>query len=89
MACKVCINFAICRQCLNKFVSFLRDESEPEKIVDPEASKPVEWLDDEPSYIPDPHAEKPDDWDVDLDGEWEPPLIGNIGLPEGKQTLQV
>ena len=54
----------------------VRDENEPEKIVDPEDSKPEGWLEDEPSYIPDPQAVKPNDWDVDIDGEWEAPLIG-------------
>ena len=55
----------------------LRDENEPANIPDPEAVKPEGWLDDEPMYIPDPHGEKPEDWDLDLDGEWEAPLIEN------------
>lgn len=27
--------------------------------------------------IPDPSAIKPDDWDIEIDGEWEAPLITN------------
>lgn len=27
--------------------------------------------------VPDPAAKKPDDWDVEMDGEWESPLIPN------------
>lgn len=34
-----------------------------------------EW--DKPETILDPDAKKPDDWDVDMDGEWEPPMITN------------
>jgi len=41
-----------------------------------------EW--DKPETIPDPDATKPDDWDVDMDGEWEPPMITN---PEYKVRL--
>ena len=38
--------------------------------------KPDGWLDDEENLIPDPDADRPEDWDVDMDGEWEAPLIG-------------
>ena len=33
-------------------------------IVDENAVKPIDWLDDEPETIPDPEAEKPEEWDV-------------------------
>jgi calreticulin len=65
----------------------------PEKINDPDAEKPADWVDeamiddpedvkpegwdDIPPEIPDPDAERPEDWDEDEDGEWEPPLIDN------------
>lgn len=53
------------------------DESAPAQIPDPTASKPEGWLDNESDMVPDPNAEKPDDWDVDMDGDWEAPLIPN------------
>merc|ERR1712198_476438 len=53
------------------------DESAPKQILDEDAVKPSDWLDEEPDMIPDPEAEKPDDWDVDMDGDWEAPLIDN------------
>lgn len=53
------------------------DESAPAQIPDPTASKPDGWLEDEPDMVPDPNAEKPDDWDIEMDGEWEAPLIPN------------
>eukprot|EP00941_MAST-03F_sp_MAST-3F-sp1_P002724 g2724.t1 len=65
----------------------------PEKIKDPEAKKPDDWVEEEflpdpndtkpddyedvPEKIPDPEAEKPVDWDDEDDGEWEPPMIEN------------
>ncbi|KAJ7993159.1 hypothetical protein DPEC_G00269530 [Dallia pectoralis] len=45
------------------------------KIDDPTDTKPEDW--EKPENIPDPDAKKPDDWDVDMDGEWEPPMIPN------------
>ncbi|XP_055796578.1 calreticulin-like isoform X2 [Salvelinus fontinalis] len=45
------------------------------KIDDPTDTKPEGW--EKPENIPDPDAKKPDDWDVDMDGEWEPPVIPN------------
>lgn len=63
-----------------------------EKIKDPEAKKPEDWVDnakmddpedskpedwDKPEHIADPDATKPDDWDDEMDGEWEPPQIDN------------
>lgn len=53
-----------------------RDEDAPQKISDPDATKPEGWLDDGPEIIPDPDASLPEDWDVEEDGEWEPPMIG-------------
>lgn len=32
---------------------------------------------EKPENIPDPDAKIPEDWDVDMDGEWEPPMIPN------------
>ncbi|CAI2185563.1 3562_t:CDS:10 [Funneliformis geosporum] len=65
----------------------------PKDIIDPDAKKPEDWVDeakipdpddkkpddwkDVPPTIPDPEAEKPNDWDDDMDGEWEPPHIPN------------
>ena len=46
------------------------------KIDDPEDSKPEDW--DQPEHIADPDATKPEDWDDEMDGEWEPPMIGNF-----------
>ena len=45
------------------------------KIDDPEDSKPEDW--EQPEHTADPDATKPDDWDDEMDGEWEPPMIGN------------
>jgi len=65
----------------------------PKEILDPEAQKPADWVDekeivdvedkkpegwdDEPAEIVDPEATKPDDWDDELDGDWEAPMIAN------------
>jgi len=64
----------------------------PKTIKDPEAKKPVDWVDDaklddreeqkpedwdKPEHIPDPDATQPEDWDDEMDGEWEPPMIDN------------
>jgi calreticulin len=65
----------------------------PKEILDPEAKKPSDWVDekeivdpedvkpegwdDEPAEIVDPEASKPDDWDDELDGDWEAPMIAN------------
>merc|ERR1712113_882718 len=65
----------------------------PQKIKDPEQSKPEDWVDDEemddpedkkpddwddePATIADPDASKPDDWDDEEDGEWQAPQIDN------------
>jgi calreticulin len=65
----------------------------PQTIRDPEAKKPVDWVDDsmmddpedkkpedwddQPETIPDPEAKKPEDWDDEDDGEWESPTIPN------------
>jgi len=65
----------------------------PKEILDPEAKKPSEWVDDkeivdpedkkpegwddEPAEIVDPEASKPDDWDDEIDGDWEAPMIAN------------
>jgi len=61
-------------------------------ILDPEQSKPADWVDaemipdpedtkpedwDKPAHIPDAGASKPSDWDDDMDGEWEAPMIDN------------
>jgi len=53
------------------------DEDAPQQIIDETATKPDGWLDDEIDMIPDPEAEMPDDWDVEMDGDWEAPLIEN------------
>jgi len=63
------------------------------EIMDPDQSKPVDWVDeaempdpeevkpegydDIPSMIPDPEAKKPEDWDDEDDGEWEAPMVDN------------
>merc|ERR1711962_1212318 len=62
------------------------------EIVDPEQSKPADWVDsdtmpdpedtkpedwDRPAHIPDSEASKPADWDDDMDGEWEAPMVAN------------
>jgi calreticulin len=65
----------------------------PKEILDPNQSKPADWVDerqiadpeakkpegwdDIPKQIADKTAEKPADWDAELDGEWEAPLIDN------------
>jgi len=65
----------------------------PKEILDPEASKPADWVDekdmvdptdekpadwdDVPAEIVDPEASKPEDWDDELDGDWEAPMIAN------------
>jgi len=64
----------------------------PKKILDPEAKKPEDWVDDPmqddpedvkpedwdaPERIVDPDAEMPEDWDEEEDGEWEAPMINN------------
>jgi len=64
-----------------------------EKVLDPEQSKPADWVDTEKiadpaevkpegyddiaKEIPDPEAEKPEDWDDEDDGEWEAPTVDN------------
>lgn len=53
------------------------NEDEPPQIPDPNASKPEGWLDDVEEMVPDLNAEKPGDWDVDMDGDWEAPLVAN------------
>jgi calreticulin len=69
------------------------DFLEPEEILDPEAKKPEDWVDeamipdpaekmpdgwdDIPKEIADPEAKKPDDWDDEDDGEWEAPMLDN------------
>jgi calreticulin len=74
---------------LTKDFSFLP----PKEILDPQAKKPADWVDDEymddpedkkpadwdsvPESIADPNAKKPDDWDEELDGAWEAPMITN------------
>lgn len=63
------------------------------EILDPDQSKPSDWVDTETipdpesvkpegyddimPEIPDPDAKKPDDWDDEDDGEWEPPMVDN------------
>lgn len=65
----------------------------PKEILDPEAKKPADWVDekeiidpedkkpedwdDEPAEFVDPDAKKPEDWDDELDGDWEAPMIPN------------
>lgn len=65
----------------------------PQKIPDPDAKKPDDWVDeamiddpddvkpddwdDEPETIVDPDASQPDDWDEEEDGVWEAPVIPN------------
>lgn len=58
------------------FLTFLKN-SQPRKIPDPNAKKPVDWLENESELIPDSTAKKPENWDIEIDGEWEPPLINN------------
>nr|CDJ80208.1 Calreticulin calnexin domain containing protein [Haemonchus contortus] len=49
----------------------------PSEVVDENAVKPSDWLENEPELIPDPEASKPSDWDDEMDGDWEPPMIDN------------
>jgi len=65
----------------------------PKEILDPEAKKPADWVDekeivdpedtkpedwdDQPAEIVDPEATKPEDWDDETDGDWEAPTIAN------------
>lgn len=65
----------------------------PKVILDPDVSKPEDWVDEKeiddpeavkpegwddiPAEISDPDANKPDDWDEELDGEWEAPTKPN------------
>lgn len=69
--------------------SFLK----PKQIVDPNISKPADWVDEEqiedpndtkpegyddiPEKIPDSQAVQPEDWNEEDDGKWEPPLLLN------------
>ncbi|OWA53125.1 Calnexin [Hypsibius exemplaris] len=53
------------------------DEEAPQKIADPAAVKPDGWLEDEPEMVHDLAATQPEDWDVEMDGEWEAPLVEN------------
>jgi calnexin len=60
-------------------------------VVDNDATKPVDWLENEPETIPDPEAEKPEEWDVsrflpakaltdnqdEEDGDWIAPMVTN------------
>jgi calreticulin len=74
---------------LDEHFDFLGEE----KIQDPDASKPTDWVDkakivdpedkkpegydDITEEIADPDAVKPDDWDDEDDGVWEPPMMDN------------
>jgi calreticulin len=65
----------------------------PKQILDPDVSKPEDWVDEKeiddpeavkpegwddiPAEIPDSDAKRPDDWDEELDGEWEAPTKPN------------
>ena len=64
----------------------------PERIKDPAASKPGDWVDDRmllvgrekpewwddiPKRIPEPDAAKPLDWNDDSDGVWQAPMMDN------------
>lgn len=53
------------------------DETQPSMIQDPNAKMPSNWLLDEKLMIPDPTAKVPDSWDVELDGEYQVPVIPN------------
>uniref|UniRef100_A0A1I7STR1 Calnexin n=1 Tax=Bursaphelenchus xylophilus TaxID=6326 RepID=A0A1I7STR1_BURXY len=53
------------------------DEAAPKEIVDENAVKPSDWLQDEQPLVPDPTAQKPEDWDDEMDGEYEPKLLAN------------
>ena len=53
------------------------DEDAPAQIIDEDAVMPDGWLENEPKHIPDSGAQKPEDWDIEMDGDWEPPLIDN------------
>jgi len=64
-----------------------------EKLADPKASKPADWVEQEfivdaedkkpagwdeiPEFIPDTDATKPEEWDDDIDGIWSAPMISN------------
>ena len=45
------------------------------KIVDPEDTKPDNWVDEK--LVVDPNAEQPADWDEEFDDKWEAPIINN------------
>jgi len=64
----------------------------PKEILDPEAKKPTDWVDDAkmddpedvkpedwdvPERIVDESAAMPEDWDEEEDGEWEAPTVVN------------
>ncbi len=65
----------------------------PQKIEDPKAKKPEDWVDAEfiidpedkkpenwdtiSEFIEDPNASKPEDWDDEFDGKWSPPMVPN------------
>ncbi|KAM8930565.1 calreticulin-like [Pelodytes ibericus] len=64
----------------------------PRKIVDLNATKPLDWDErekiedpnerrpddwEEIEFIPDPDSRMPHDWDSSMDGEWEAPMIPN------------
>ncbi|XP_053325226.1 calreticulin-like [Spea bombifrons] len=68
------------------------DFLQPKKIIDLNATKPLDWDErekiedpddkrpddwEETELIPDPEARKPNDWDSSMDGEWEAPVIPN------------
>jgi calreticulin len=66
---------------------------EAKEIMDPNVSKPADWVDtkmipdptdvkpegydDVVAEIPDADVTKPEDWDDEDDGEWEPPMVDN------------
>jgi len=65
----------------------------PREIQDPDAKKPIDWVDqkmipdpndvkpegwdDIPRKIKDENAKKPEDWSDEVDGVWEAPMINN------------
>lgn len=65
----------------------------PQKLADPNAKKPENWVEEEfivdttdkkpdnwdsiPEFIEDTDATKPEDWDDEFDGKWTPPMVKN------------
>ncbi|XP_036425298.1 calnexin [Colossoma macropomum] len=58
------------------------DEEAPRLIADPTVQRPEGWIEEEEPFVPDSEAQPPHDWSVEMDGEWEAPLIANPACAE-------